>query len=73
MCQRPQHKSDALHWRLYIYYNTIYVYEMEKEREKLERMLEFIARKEDFLNTLPLTHALMSRINKWDVFKMKFL
>jgi hypothetical protein len=37
---------------------------MEKEREKLERMLEFIARKEDFLNTLPLTHALTSRINK---------
>jgi hypothetical protein len=39
--------------------------------EKVEKSLEHIGTEGNFLNRTPMTHALRSRIDKWDIMKLE--
>ena len=39
--------------------------------EKLGKNLEFIGTREDFLNRTPMSHAIRSRTDKWDLVKLQ--
>jgi hypothetical protein len=39
--------------------------------EKVEKSLEFIVTRENFLNRTPMAHALRSTIDKWDLIKLE--
>jgi hypothetical protein len=41
--------------------------------EKVRKSLELIGTKGNFLNRIPLAHALRSIINKWDIIKLEIL
>ena len=41
--------------------------------EKVGESLEYMGKKEIFLNRTPMSYALRTRINKWDLIKLKSL
>jgi hypothetical protein len=49
-------------------YKTRYT---ESKKEKVEKSLELIGTGGNFLNRTPITHALRSRIDKWDLMNLE--
>jgi hypothetical protein len=43
----------------------------DSKKEKVENNLEHMDTGENFLNRTPMTYALRSRINKWDLMQLK--